>query len=332
MGRTHVLKTHVVAIGIVLAITAAGGALGEERLPMTCLQLLPAETMQTLAGGGMTLIGAEETRPGESYCTWSDTAREARRVMVSFQDVRGFPPADPTPAGAFAAAGQILERTAAAETVQGIGERAGIFSISANAASVMVQRRDGVLRITGFGLERAELLTLATKAAASPSPMLGDHAPFPEIEPSVPAEAIPLTPALGRLPCVRSLSAREVAAAGRSEVLVNVLNPRSGISLCEWRATSDGVGGFDLIIATREEFTENGFRDADGYFEMERRLLDPSGTLLESLDGLGDEAALYSAGSTVIIVIRRGPEVIKLSCSDCERKEAMGLAEMAIAR
>ena len=330
MGKNLALRIYVVvSIGIALSIT--GGARGEERLPMTCLQVLPSETMQSLAGEGITLSGAEETRAGESYCTWSDTVRGARRVMVSFQDVRGFPPADPTPAGAFAAASQILARTAAVESVQGLGERAGIFSISADAASVMVQRKDGIVRITGFGFERGELLTLARKAAASPSPMLGDHVPFPESEPAVPAEAIPLTPALGRLPCVQFLSAREVAIAGRSEVLVNVLNPRSGISLCEWRATSDGEGGFELDVATRDEFTENGFRDAAGYFNFERRLLDPTGAVLEPLESPGIEAVLYSAGSVAIILIRRDSDVIRLSCSRCTRDEAIALAELAAA-
>lgn len=301
------------------------------KLPMPCLQLADAGAIAATLGAGYALASAEPGEPGVSACSWKD-AENALRLSVQFRDQRGFPPAAPTPAGAFDAAVARFEKTGMkASALTGLGQRAALVSFGASYV-VLVQRADGVLTLTAIDLPQEKTLAVARRAAAAPAPSLGSHekvANTPPAPATVPAIAMKLGADMRAWPCVRALSLADMRAAGRKDVLVEAVRPRPGHTGCVWKTTTPGDGVW-LQVDTREEFASAGVTSAAELFKLELGM--PRVGRYAPLPGVGIEAVIMiepkAAGA---IVTRTANELVTVSCDDCSRDQIIALARAAIA-
>jgi hypothetical protein len=306
-------------------------------LPLPCLQLVNESAVKAALGDGFTPTTTSAI-VGESSCLWWDErATPVRVVQVAFTDRRAFvdrlfyPDVIATAADlydalatAFAAAGVKVE------PVAGVGERATAISLT-TSTEVMVQRPDGVVRVHA-DLPRPQLVALARAAAAAPTPTLGRHVDTSGLVSSAEVGPMDLTPESRTWPCVQALTAAEVRSLRRTEVLVDAQHIRPGFSWCEWRSSTDKQTGFVVWVTAGQEFAERRVANAAALMAAERKGLQAA-FRPEPVTGLGDEAIVTLVAPTqVLVLVRRGTQVLTVNCFDCSREDALGLARLAAAR
>ena len=174
---------------------------------------------------------------------------------------------------------------------------------------LLIRRADGLLSVTGMGLTRELTIAVARRAVAAPTPALGAHVPFPAPAPVIAAAPLSIPQAQRNLPCVRAVTADDVQSLGRKEVLVEIQNPRSGYSACEWRSSTADNSGFKVTVITSEEFADARAANAAAYLAAERKsaLAAPKP---QTLTGVGDEA-FWFPGPAPMLMARKaeGPSL-----------------------
>jgi hypothetical protein len=298
---------------------------------MPCQQMLDERALGAVLGAGFGLTSANMSSPGRSQCAWQDAGNTPpRRVGIAFVDKRGFPATAPTPAGALEAAmASYVKMGLKPVAVPGLGEQAIAYTVG-EAEILLIRRADGLLSVTGMGVTRELTIAVARRAVAAPTPALGAHLPFPAPAPVVAATPLSIAPAQRNLPCVRAVTADDVQSLGRSEVLVEIQNPRIGYSACEWRSSTADNSGFKVTVITREEFADARAANASAYLAAERK----SGFAApkpETLTGVGDEA-FWFPGPAPMLMARKAEDVLQVFCWECSSAQIIAIAKLALGR
>jgi hypothetical protein len=141
--------------------------------PVTCMTLLTADELTKAVGAGFADMGGETRGEGETECPWMLRGGSGgfKTVSVQFYDLRAVK-ANPSAATLAAFFEQIVaaaEDPAAGtkrEALAGVGQRAAFVSTDPQVLAV-VQRADGVARIVGNNLTKAQITAVA-RAVATP--------------------------------------------------------------------------------------------------------------------------------------------------------------------
>ena len=120
------------------------------------------------------------------------------------------------------------------------------------------------------------MLALARRAASAPAPELGLHVAEPDLGPPVAVGPIDLDASARKEPCVVLLTSAEVQSIKRTEVLVDAIEWRPGVSACEWRSSTSKQTGFLFTVASREEFATSKTATAAEFSPLSERRLLPS--------------------------------------------------------
>lgn len=137
-----------------------------------CAVLLTAEELTAGIGEKMTDMGARERGPGETECPWMLRGGSGgfKTVAVQFYELSHIKtsPTASTPDAFFEMVVAAAEGTASGkrEVLAGIGQKAAFVPTTPQVLAV-VQRPDGVARIVGNNLTKAEITAVA-RAVATP--------------------------------------------------------------------------------------------------------------------------------------------------------------------
>lgn len=134
--------------------------------PPTCATLLPAAALAKAVGTSMNDMGVDDRGEGRTECSWMARGGSAgfRSVAVQFADMRavaahgeapGLDPYFELEVASAEAAG-----SARREVLDGIGRKAA-FVAAAPQMVVVVQRAEGVARIVGNNLTKAQITAVA---------------------------------------------------------------------------------------------------------------------------------------------------------------------------
>lgn len=144
-----------------LAQTAAG--------PLPCERLLTAAELEKAVAPGFQSMGPEERNPGESECSWMLRGHSGfKTVSLQFYDLKYIASGEVnnTPDAFFADLTAPLEGfRGKAEPLPGIGTRAALIPAEPQRLAV-VQTPEGVARIVGNNLTRAQTIAVAKAVAA----------------------------------------------------------------------------------------------------------------------------------------------------------------------
>ncbi len=139
---------------------------------LPCSKLLTAEELTTAVGEKMSEMGARERGPGESECPWMLRGGSSgfKTVAVQFYElshIKASPTAS-TPDAYFEMVVAAAEGTAAGskrEVLPGIAVKA-VFVQTTPQVLAVVQRADGVARIVGNNLTKAQITAVARAVGA----------------------------------------------------------------------------------------------------------------------------------------------------------------------
>lgn len=137
----------------------------------SCTTLLPAEVIAKVVGEPFKDLGSEVGRSGASDCEWAAGlgTPKAKTLSMNFFDAAALK-ASP----GYASADEYFESVVASvearapgkrEMLPGVGMKAA-FVATAQQMLVAVQRKDGVARIVGNNLTKAQMIALARAIAA----------------------------------------------------------------------------------------------------------------------------------------------------------------------
>ena len=162
--RSSVIASALLALpGIVSAQAPAAKA-------PTCTSLFTAAELAQTVGGGFKDMGPEERHPGETECSWMARggATGFQTVSLQFYDLRAIKDANQTPAAFFETVVDGAEGMASGkrQPLPGIGQQA-VFVPTDPQALAVVLRADGVARIVGNNISKAQITAIA-KAVAAP--------------------------------------------------------------------------------------------------------------------------------------------------------------------
>jgi hypothetical protein len=160
--------------GALLLISAYGpGDLrAQSNAPLKCAALLTAEELTKIVGEKMTDMGPRQRQPGETECSWMLRGGSSgfKTVSVQFYEPANIKesPTAPTPDKFFEMLVSAAEATGSAkrEMLPGVGQKAA-FVQATPQLTAFVQRSDGVARIVGNNLTKAQITAVAS-AVASP--------------------------------------------------------------------------------------------------------------------------------------------------------------------
>ncbi len=170
------LRQAALAVAVSVSVTSSFGLIADVRAQTTpaastCMSLLTAEELTKAVGLAMTDAGSESRSAGTTECPWmSRGPAGVKTVFVEFFELRmikGSPTAN-TLAAFFeqiVSAGEGAA-TGKREMLPGIGQRAAFVPTDPQVLAV-VQRADGVARIVGNGLTKAQIVAVA-RAVATP--------------------------------------------------------------------------------------------------------------------------------------------------------------------
>jgi high-affinity K+ transport system ATPase subunit B len=158
------------AVCALLMLSAAGAPAQDAAPPLKCAALLTADEVKAAVGVAMQDMGPEERNPGETECAWMVREKgEFKTVSVQFYTTAYITGgANPTPHAfyedmvAFAEENNNTKRQA----LSGIGKAAAIVATDPQLLGV-VQLEDGVARIVGNNLTKAQMTAVA-RAVATP--------------------------------------------------------------------------------------------------------------------------------------------------------------------
>ena len=161
--------TSMIAVALVVS-AAAAGAQTSVATP-ACSTLLTVEELTKAVGEKMTEMGARTRGPGETECPWMLRGGSTgfKTVAVQFYDLDAIKtsPAAPTLDAFFETLVSAAEGVASGkrQMLSGIGQKAAFVPTDPQVLAV-VQRADGVARIVGNNLTKAQM-TVA-QAVATP--------------------------------------------------------------------------------------------------------------------------------------------------------------------
>lgn len=165
--------TGVAGALLLLATSGAPAVHAQSTATLKCATLLTAEELTTAIGEKMTDMGPRERSPGETECSWMLRGGSSgfKTVSVQFYDESNIKasPTAPTPDAFFEMILSAGEGTASGnkrELLPGIGQKAAFLAATPQVLAV-VQRADGVARIVGNNLTKAQMTALA-RAVATP--------------------------------------------------------------------------------------------------------------------------------------------------------------------
>jgi hypothetical protein len=137
----------------------------------TCTTLLTADELTKIIGEKMTDMGARARGPGETECPWMLRGGSSgfKTVAVQFYDLSAVKASQSSTLDAY------FEMTVSAAEGVASGKRETLASIGQKAAFVptepqvlaVVQRADGIARIVGNNLTKAQITAVA-RAVATP--------------------------------------------------------------------------------------------------------------------------------------------------------------------
>ncbi len=166
------LKTSIhlmIALGVLLAAPVAAVA----QTPPTCMTLFTADELTKAVSAGFADMGGDVRGEGETECAWMMRGGSGgfKTVSVQFYDLRAVK-ANANAATLDAFFEQIVEGGEAGaagkkrEALAGIGQKAAFVPADPQVLAV-VQRADGVARIVGNNLTKAQITAVA-RAVATP--------------------------------------------------------------------------------------------------------------------------------------------------------------------
>ena len=165
---SHAFLRLLLAAGVVITAPSIVSA----QAPPTCMALLTADELTKAVGAGFTDMGARPRETGETECPWMlrGGAGGFKTVAVQFYDLSAVK-ASPNAATLGAFFDQIVASAEAAaagkkgEALAGVGQKATFVPADPQVLAV-VQRADGVARIVGNNLTKAQMTALARAVAA----------------------------------------------------------------------------------------------------------------------------------------------------------------------
>ena len=138
--------------------------------PLPCERMLTADELQKAVAPGFESMGPRERNPGESECSWMLRGDAGfKTVAVQFYDLKYIASGEVnnTPDAFFADLTSPVEGfRGKAEPLPGIGTKAALIPAEPQRLAV-VQTAEGVARIVGNNLTRAQIIAVA-KAVAAP--------------------------------------------------------------------------------------------------------------------------------------------------------------------
>jgi hypothetical protein len=174
-ANRRLLKGCVASLGgalILLATSGSGAVLAQSNAALKCSTLLTAEELTKAVGEKMTDMGARERGPGETECPWMLRGGSSgfKTVAVQFYElshIKASPTAS-TPDAFFETIVSAAEGVASGkrELLPGVGQKAAFVPTTPQVLAV-VQRADGIARIVGNNLTKAQVTAVA-RAVATP--------------------------------------------------------------------------------------------------------------------------------------------------------------------
>ena len=166
------LIRHVAACAaLALVVTLSSAPVGAQPKTLACASLLTADELNAIIGEKMTDMGPRERSAGETECPWMLRGGSGfKTVAVQFYDLESIKalPATPTPDTFFESLVKGAEGMASGgkrEMLPGIGQKAA-FVPTTPQVLVVVQRANGVARIVGNNLTKAQITAVARAVAA----------------------------------------------------------------------------------------------------------------------------------------------------------------------
>ena len=160
-------------VALVLLATSGSQGIGAQlKAAPTCSTLLTASELTTILGEKTAAMGVRQRGPGESECPWilRGGSSGSASVVVQFYDLSHVEasPKAPTLDAFFETLVTSAEGAASGkrEPLPGIGEKAAFIPTTPQVVAV-VQRADGVARIAGNNLTKAQITAVA-RAVATP--------------------------------------------------------------------------------------------------------------------------------------------------------------------
>ena len=158
----------LLAVAVMLPSSAA-----HAQTPPTCTTLLTADELTEAVGAGFADMGARDRGEGETECPWMLRGGSGgfKTVSVQFYDLRAVKACPNAPElDAFfeqiVAAGEGAAGGKKREVLAGAGQKAAFIPTDPQVLAV-VQRADGVARIVGNNLTKAQITAVA-RAVATP--------------------------------------------------------------------------------------------------------------------------------------------------------------------
>jgi hypothetical protein len=178
MIRANCLRSPALALAFVTVVVAqtsiaSSPSLGAgQSAPATCSTLLTAEELAKAVVSGFKDMGARPRAAGETECPWmlSGGSEGFKTVSVQFYDLTAIKASTKPTLDAYFEMIVLGAEAAASgkkrEPLAGIGQKA-VFVPTDPQVLAVVQRADGVARIVGNNLTKAQIAALA-RAVATP--------------------------------------------------------------------------------------------------------------------------------------------------------------------
>ncbi len=164
------MPTSVIRLLLVSGLLLVAPAVARAQAP-TCMTLLTADELTKAVGAGFKEMGGQARDAGETECPWMLRGGGAfKTVAVQFYDLTAVKasPASPTLEAFFemiVSGGEAVAAGKKRETLAGIGQKAAFVPTDPQVLAV-VQRADGVARIVGNNLTKAQITAVARAVAA----------------------------------------------------------------------------------------------------------------------------------------------------------------------
>ena len=164
--------TYLVGALILFATFGPEGVRAQSNAALKCATLLTADELTTAIGDKMTEMGPRQRGPGETECSWMLRGGSSgfKTVAVQFYElshIKASPTAS-TPDAYFEMLVSAAEGTASGkrELLPNIGQKAAFVPTTPQVLAV-VQRADGIARIVGNNLTKAQITAVA-RAVTTP--------------------------------------------------------------------------------------------------------------------------------------------------------------------
>lgn len=158
---------------LTVSVLLFGPSVVRAQTPPTCMTLLTADELTKAAGAGFKDMGGRPREEGETECPWMLRGGSGgfKTVSVQFYDLRAVQASQNAPSlDAFfeqiVAAAEGAASGKKREALAGVGQKAAFVPTDPQVLAV-VQRADGVARIVGNNLTKAQITAVA-RAVATP--------------------------------------------------------------------------------------------------------------------------------------------------------------------